>query len=239
MTRVRSVGVDLAAGALLLAAVTVTTWRLFDLSATYLPQAVALYALLAVLVVWTAPVTGRPDGLGTANRVTLGRAALLLPVAVLALHGEGLGAQAYWWIIGISTIAMALDGVDGWTARRSGTATVFGARFDMELDAFLLLALSILVWRSGQTGPWVILIGMLRYLFVAAGWIWPALQGRLPPSLRRKVMCVVQGVALLVCLGPIVPAPMASVTAAGALGLLVYSFAADVRYLVRGSARAR
>ena len=137
-----------------------------------------------------------------------------------------------WWIIGVSTLALVLDGVDGWAARRTRTASAFGARFDMELDAFLLLALSVLVWRSGRTGPWVVLIGAMRYVFVAAGWLWPALQAELPPSQRRKVVCVVQGAALLVGLGPFVPAGVASLTAALALTLLTYSFGVDVWWLL-------
>ena len=233
MTRVRHVGNDLAAGAAFLMAVAVTAWQLFDLPATYLLQTVALYALLAVLVVRSVPAIEQGHGLGPANRVTLGRAALLLPVTVLALHADDLGDPVYWWIIVVSAIAMGLDGVDGWMARRTSTATAFGARFDMELDAFLLLALSILVWRSGQTGPWVVLVGGLRYLFVTAGWIWPTLQATLPASRRRKSLCVIQGVVLLVCLGPITPAIVASVTAMGALSLLVYSFTIDVWWLVR------
>lgn len=233
MTRIRHVGNDLAAGAAFLMAVAVTAWQLFDLPATYLLQAVALYALLAALVARSVPAIEQGRGLGAANRVTLGRAALLLPVTALALHADALGDPVYWWIIVVSTIGMVLDGADGWMARRTSTATAFGARFDMELDAFLLLALSILVWRRGQTGPWVVLIGGLRYLFVAAGWIWPILQAALPASRRRKALCVVQGVVLLVCLGPITPAIVASVGAMGALSLLVYSFTIDVWWLVR------
>jgi multidrug efflux pump subunit AcrA (membrane-fusion protein) len=37
-----------------------------------------------------------------------------------------------------------LDGVDGWLARRHEIASRFGARFDMEVDALLILALSVL-----------------------------------------------------------------------------------------------
>ena len=58
--------------------------------------------------------------------------------------------RAHWWIISLGTVAMLLDGTDGRVARRTGTTSAFGARFDMELDAFLLLALSVLVWQSGR-----------------------------------------------------------------------------------------
>ena len=62
-----------------------------------------------------------------------------------------------------------LDGVDGWLARRDQTASRFGARFDMEIDALLILALSVLAWRHDKAGEWVVISGLLRYVFVAAG----------------------------------------------------------------------
>ena len=226
-------GPDLAAGLPLLLAVALATSRLAGLPAAYLLQAAALYALLAALVVRHAPDALPGRGLGPANRITLGRAALALAIMPLALRPGPLGAPVYWWIIGVSTAAMVLDGFDGWAARRTGTATPFGARFDVELDAALLMALSVLVWRSGAAGPWVLLIGGLRYLFVAAGRSWPALRGALPPRRRRKVIAVVQGVALLVALGPIIPPWLAAGGTAGALALLVWSFAVDVRWLLR------
>ena len=232
-TRLRRAGGDLAIGLPLLLAAAGTTRWLFDLPATYLFQSVALYALLAALILWHVPAVLAGREMGAANRVTLGRATLLLPVAALVWQPEILSDAGSWWIIALSTVAMMLDGVDGWMARRSNTTTDFGGRFDMELDAFLVLALSVLVWLGGRVGFWVICIGALRYLFVAAGWFWPALQTALPHSRRRKIICVVQGVGLLVCLGPIIPSAMVTAVAGGVLVLLIYSFAADVRWLVR------
>lgn len=229
----RRAGGDLAAGAPLLLACAFATQRLAGLPAAYLLQAAALYALLAALVVRHVPDALPGRGLGPANRITLGRAALALAIMPLALRPGPLGAPVYWWIIGVSTAAMVLDGFDGWAARRTGTATPFGARFDVEVDAALLMALSVLVWRSGAAGPWVLLIGGIRYLFVAAGRVRPALRGALPPRRRRKAIAVVQGVALLVALGPIIPPWLAVGGAAGALALLVWSFAVDVRWLLR------
>ncbi len=233
MLSIGRAGRDLLAGLPLLLAVAVATRRLGGLPAAYALQALALYALLAALVVRAAPAVLPGAGLGAANRVTLGRATLVLPIAALALHADRLGAPVYWWIVVVSTAALILDGVDGWAARRTGSATAFGARFDMELDAFLMLALSALVWLGGRTGPWVLLIGALRYLFVAAGRVWPALRAALPPRRRRKVICVVEGAVLVSCLAPIVPADAAGAAAASALALLLYSFAVDVRWLVR------
>ena len=118
----------------------------------------------------------------------------------------------------------------------------FGARFDMEVDALLIMALSILVWQHGKAGGWVLLSGLLRYAFVAAGWIDPWLARPLPPSRRRQTVCVVQIVALCVALAPAVPVSASTIVAATALVALAASFLVDVIWLWRarpGSQPAR
>ncbi len=233
----RRAGEDLLAGLAPLLAGALGAWYAFDLPAVYFADVLGLYGLLAALLVYTVPARLPPPGIGPANRVTLFRATLLLPICALMLHAPTPDAGLRWWVIVVGTIVMMLDAVDGQVARRSGGVTRFGARFDMELDAFLLLTLSVLVWWSGQTGPWVILIGLLRYLFVAAGWIWPELAAELPDSFRRKAVCVAQGVVLLTCLGPIIPATVAATIAGLALALLIWSFGVDVRWLRRAARR--
>lgn len=228
-----SVAADLGVGLALALGAVAATWRLLGLPASYALIGLALYAALAGLLLWTRPATLPGPGIGPANRVTLGRAALALPVLALALAPSALGEGARWWIIVLSTVVLVLDGVDGKVARRTGTQTAWGGRFDMELDAALLMALSLLVWQSGRAGAWVLLIGLMRYAFVAASGVWPALAAELPPSQRRRVVCVVQGVVLLVALGPIIPAWLAVAGAAGGLALLTWSFAVDVRWALR------
>ena len=222
---------ELAAGLVPLLVVAGVTASMFALPAMYLLRTVVVYGLMATLVLRHAPPSRA--GLGPANRVTLGRATLVLSMAALVPQPEILVDVAYWWIIGVMTLAMVLDGVDGRVARRTGTATAFGARFDMELDSFLMLVLAALVWRSGRVGPWVLLLGLPRYLFVAAGWLWPWLRVPLPERVRRKAGCVTQGIALLVCLGPIVPPDLPAPVAALTLVLLGASFAADIVWLFR------
>ena len=212
-------------------------WML-DLPVVYPLGALALYAVQAVLILRAFPRASRPPlqdwaGLGPPSRVTLARAALVYPVAALALVPGVGGTAGAWWIIVLSTVALVMDGFDGWVARRTASSTPFGARFDMELDAFLLMALSVLVWQDGRVGVWVLLIGGLRYLFVAAAIPLPALAGELPPSFRRKVVCVIQGIALLVALGPIIPGPLAVGVSAVALASLLYSFGVDALWLLR------
>ena len=223
-------------GLLLLVLVAVGLRTALDLPGALPVQAVALYLGAALLILLALPGGLPGPGLGPANRVTLGRLVLALPVAALGLQ-PGVGSEAVrWTVVAVGTVALVLDGVDGWVARRTGTGTAFGARFDMEVDAFLILALSVLAWRAGPVGPWILGIGALRYLFVAAGRALPALRTELPPSVRRKVVCVVQGIALLICIGPVVPPILAIAAGAGALGALVGSFAVDVRWALRTAA---
>jgi phosphatidylglycerophosphate synthase len=125
-----------------------------------------------------------------------------------------------------------MDAVDGWIARRSRMTSRFGARFDMEVDALLILTLAILTWQHGKAGAWVLLSGLLRYLFVAAGWLLPRMRQQLPDNRRRQTVCVVQVVALIVALEPFVAPAASELIAGAALAALVYSFAVDTMWLV-------
>ena len=147
--------------------------------------------------------------------------------------GEPSLPGAGWIIASTAVVATLLDGVDGWLARRTGMASAFGARFDMEIDALLIQVLAILAWQYGKAGPWVLVSGLLRYLFVAAGWLMPWMREPLFPSVRRKAICVVQTAGLiLTILPPIVP-PASEWLAAGSLAALVYSFLVDTLWLWR------
>ncbi|MGE0099489.1 MAG: CDP-alcohol phosphatidyltransferase family protein [Hydrogenophaga sp.] len=205
------------------------------LGADFSVKAVLLFGLLAGLVWWClfAPeVPPHPHArFGSANRVTL----LRLGVAALlaALFGEALPPLAVWAVVVLATATALLDAVDGPLARRSGLASAFGARFDMETDALFTLVLCALVWQAGQAGPWVLASGLMRYAFVAAALAWPWLASTLPGSRRRQTVCVVQITTLIVCLGPIVPPAMAAALAAASLVLLTLSFAIDIRFLHR------
>jgi phosphatidylglycerophosphate synthase len=138
-----------------------------------------------------------------------------------------------WIAVTLALVGLALDGVDGALARRRSEATRFGARFDMETDALLIVALCALAWQLGKTGPWIMLAGALRYLFVAAGRALPWLARELPPSRRRQTVCVVQIASLILCLLPPLTSPASQVVALLGLVLLAASFAADVAWLAR------
>ena len=168
---------------------------------------------------------------GAANAVTAARAAiaaLLLGVGGEAtLLGATPGAAMRWTLAARAAAAMISDGLDGWLARRTRLASKFGARFDMETDALLVLALALLAFATRQAGAFVLLSGALRYGFVAAGRVVPALAAPLPPSQRRKTICVVQIACLTLALVPIVPPAAGQAVCAAGLALLLYSFAVD------------
>lgn len=134
-------------------------------------------------------------------------------------------------LVVLTAVALALDAVDGQVARRTGTESPLGARFDMEVDAFLILVLSVYVAMS--LGAWVLLIGVMRYVFVAAARALPWLNGPLPPSMARKTVAAMQGIVLLVAAAGVLPLLAAHTAVLVALALLVWSFGRDIRWLWR------
>jgi phosphatidylglycerophosphate synthase len=187
-------------------------------------------ALLAVLGVIRAKLPGHfPHArFGLCNTVTLARAGMT--AALLALLWPAPGG---WLVLALAGVALSLDGVDGWLARRSGLASAFGARFDMETDAALALVLAAHVLAGGMTGPEVLVLGLTRYVFVAAFWPCPWLAAPLPESFRRKAVCVIQIAALILLQIPDLPRVLALAIAWPAVAALLWSFGRDTLWLWR------
>ncbi|MFG2168677.1 CDP-alcohol phosphatidyltransferase family protein [Micromonospora chersina] len=168
------------------------------------------------------------ERLGPADRVTLARALLVGGVLALVVGG---GPAPVAVLVPLAAVALALDAVDGRVARRTGTVSALGARFDMEVDSFLLLVLS--VHLAPSVGGWVLVIGGMRYAFVAAAWPLPWMRGTLPPRYWRKVVAAAQGVVLAAAASGLLPPVATAALVAGALALLVESFGRDVAWLWR------
>lgn len=225
-------GVSAATGAVSVALVAST-----PVTAAYGFAVFAVFCVIVGLVAARMPAGHPHDRFGWANGVTLTRAALLALLAgglVQPALFDGPAATLWLWgAVGLAATALALDGVDGWLARRQGTGSAFGARFDMEVDAGLSLGLAGLIYVSGLAGPWVLLIGAARYLFVVGTVLRPAWRRPLPASFRRKTVCVVQIAGLMAALTPILPgawrAPLLAATAAA----VAFSFLRDVLWLER------
>ncbi len=168
--------------------------------------------------------------LGPADAVTLARAVLVGGLTALVADSFS-GPAPVPVMVALASVALVLDALDGRVARRTGTVTAVGARFDMEVDAFLVLVLSLYDVRL--LGGWVLLIGAARYLFVAAGWVLPWLREPTPPRFWGKVVAAVQGVVLTVAMADLLPRPVITVAALAALALLAESFGRQVWWLRR------
>jgi len=194
-------------------------------------KALGVYAAI-IAVALSRVRTHHPfPSFGPANAVTTIRA--MLTAIVWACVGEPHTRAIAVGAVAAATAATILDGVDGWLARRTRMASAFGARFDMEVDALLILALSILAWRHEKAGVWVLASGLLRYVFIAAGWMWPWMTRPLTPTLRARAICVVQIVVLLLVMLPSIVPPASTWIAAAGVAVLAYSFAIDTLGLWR------
>ena len=163
---------------------------------------------------------GPGERLGPASWVTLARATLAVGVAALAADSFTHDTPVAL-LVTLAAVALVLDAVDGWLARRTGTATALGARFDGEVDAFLILALSVYV--APACGAWVLAIGAARYLFLAGEWLLPWMRAPLPPRRWRKVVAATQGVVLTVAAAGVLPLALTQALLLAALALLTAS----------------
>jgi phosphatidylglycerophosphate synthase len=217
--------IGLAAQALLLAAVAATVglggagW-----------VAGAMCALILNLAVVLAIVRHRAERLGPATWVTLVRAGFAVGVAALTVDSLVRPASPAP-LVALAAVALVLDWVDGQVARRTASESRLGARMDGEVDAFLILVLSVAVAPSA--GAWVLAIGAARYAFLAAGWPLAWMRAQLPRRDWRKTVTAVQGIVLATAAADVVPRTLMRAAVAAALVLLAESFGRDVLWLWR------
>ncbi len=191
----------------------------------------AATALLAV-----ARTRSDQPSIHPADWVTLTRAVLVAGVAGLVADSF-IRPVSITALVTLSIVALVLDAVDGLVARRTGTGTQLGARLDGEVDAFLILLLSITVSRD--YGWWVLAIGAARYAFLLAGWLMPWLAAPLPPRFWRKTVAAVEGIVLTVAASGVPSRLVGMIAVVAALVLLAESFGRDVIWLYRTGAGPR
>jgi len=189
------------------------------------------YALASAALLAAALSRSPRSQLGPADLVTLARSTLVGSVTALVASDLADRPADNVVLVSIATTALLLDAVDGRVARATATVSPLGARFDMEVDAILLAALS--VYLTPSLGPWVLAIGGMRYVFVAAGWVLPWLRGPLTPTRAGKMVAVIQGVILVTASSGVVDPQAATILAALALTLLTWSFGRDIGRLWR------
>lgn len=233
----RSAVAHLAWTGLLLGAVVLGMWGL-GVSPAFAVGTLTIYLLLIAYVASRIDRHAPNARFGVANRLTLLRGAVACLLGGLVMVAPEAGPQMLWTATAIGVVSLLLDGIDGFIARRRGEASRFGAAFDLETDALLILLLSLLMYRLDRAGAWVLAIGLMRYAFVLAGRVWPVLAQPLPESRRRKAVCGVQVAVLLACIPPALPPGVPWAMLALALAALIVSFAVDLARLLRRASPA-
>jgi phosphatidylglycerophosphate synthase len=222
----RDASATVAAGLVVSTATAVGLSRAYPTS----PTTVALSAAagsLPVIVSSVLVLRRRPLMSTLADRVTLARTVLVSSCAAIAvLIVAGTVPARTWWFLSVALVTLLLDAVDGQVARRTGSSHEAGARLDMESDAVYLVVLCFAL--APAVGWWILIIGAMRYLLMAATWLRPELREPLPRSRFRVVVAGLQGSALVVAIAPIVPVWLATVCLLVALGLLLVSFGSEI-----------
>ena len=168
--------------------------------------------------------------LGLCNAITLTRGAgIAVLFGLLLTPVETLG----WWIPVFALTLLMLDGLDGWAARHAKLQSAFGARMDVETDVAFALALAALAVALGHVGAWFLLLGLLRPLFLLASHFLPALRHPLPDARWRKRMAGLQMTVQVVLVSPLVAPPFSALLGAALLAGMLFSFAIDIRWLIR------
>lgn len=196
-----------------------------------------------VWLVFSYPVFSAPR---PANMVT----ALRLAIALGAFAAQRDGLLSWQGFILAMILALALDGVDGWLARRTGP-TAFGGVFDMECDNAWLAVVWLSLWEVAGDARLIVGFGLLipAYRIGIVGLRWflarQAKQaGEIPaarPLLglpRAKVLFVVVAVLSIAALFALqlVPHELASwllgAATAGAVACSTASFWPEYRALL-------
>lgn len=163
------------------------------------------------------------------NAVTFSRLVLFVGALLVAPRDVSV-------VLPCALLAWVLDGVDGWLARRRNQATEFGALFDQETDAALVLLLCVSLMATRGFGPWVLIAGLLRYLLVFARAF-----ARGPIAERRssmgRVIFSFSYLSLTFALWPALDA-LSAFTVPASVALLLYSFLPDFAAIARARGNA-
>jgi hypothetical protein len=154
-----------------------------------------------------------------AGRFVLGRSVLVGGVAALVVETTDPRPDPVLALVvlAVAAIALGLFGKDG---------SAFSTRFGVEVDAFFVLALSAFV--STRLGVWVLAIGLAHYVLLLVGRVVPWLREPLP---GRRVVVVVQSIALTAVATGWLPVPVSVVLTLLSSLTLLGAIAQDVRAL--------
>ena len=193
------------------------------------PALVTVLAVIAVAAIGVGPRLRRGRPWTPADTVTACRLGLVIVCTCLIVHPQ---PGLTWAAVVLGSLALALDGVDGFVARRT-QVTEAGAGFDETVDALFILILALAL--VPMWGWWTALLGLYYYVFRFITAFRPQWQQRLPFSQMRKVVAAAQGILLITAASPLAQAhEWIGFGAAGlALAALTWSFGRDIIWLER------
>lgn len=103
------------------------------------------------------------------NKLTLARALLIVPVAVLTLLAGSRGAWQLWLTSGLCFAAAAVTDIfDGAIARSRGIVTDFGKLMDPVADKLLVTTVLVCFLAKGLCPAWVLIVVLAREFMVTS-----------------------------------------------------------------------
>ena len=159
---------------------------------------------------------GFPLLLGYANMVTTLRLLIILSTLVFSTHLSPLEIAL------LLLLAILMDGLDGFLARRFQQTSLFGERLDMETDAFLVAAVSIYHATHGLAPQWIIVPGLMRYFFGLAVLFFKSGGKEMTSKRFRATIAVIFFGSLLTPF--VIPRPLSDWVVQIAGGLILLSF---------------
>jgi CDP-diacylglycerol--glycerol-3-phosphate 3-phosphatidyltransferase len=148
-------------------------------------------------------------GLGAANHATLLRGLLLAALTGFLFSPRPSGLLA--WLPGLLyTLAVGIDNLDGYLARRTNRLTRLGEMLDMSFDGLGVMVAALLAVQYRQLPLWYLSVALARYIYLAVLWTLRHL-GKptydLPPNASRRGFAGLQMGFLAVLLWPIFSPP--------------------------------
>ena len=165
-------------------------------------QDLIVVMILSLVYLWLPLLSGVV--LTEADRVTLVRFLLVLGITLWMLVDQ----TPSWTKTAVLVVALILDGVDGYIARRGTFSSRHGSVFDMETDSVIMVLLAGLSFGINQQ-PWFIFaIPLFRPTFVMLAHN-PKRSGRTQQkgSFFGKFVCIFALCSLVVAVSPPLLAP--------------------------------
>jgi len=106
-----------------------------------------------------------PQPFTLATLITVLRGAAIALLAGFVSIGQPGGLFA-WLPALLFAVGTLFDAIDGAVARATDSASAYGGRLDVEIDALALLVGTLLAVRFGTAPVYFILVGFARYVFV-------------------------------------------------------------------------